>query len=222
MAKGGGGSGAVVEVSSCTGKPNQQWKWETKAAPGGSEGESGSGQKVTGQISSKAHPDMCIDDGDFPAPPGTDGDCAALTQGDAVEGPGISLVNAGNHGLCNPSSKPQPTEAFTYTKGVLSIGNGQCVAALRGKPSPYGPMQLWAKPLVGGAVAVLLANRGSSQDPAVSVTVDLSELPGLKSSEAYRVRDLWKHQPADGVLRGGKLMLKAASQGSEFFVISPN
>ena len=106
--------------------------------------------------------------------------------------------------------------------GTITVGNAQCVAALRGKPSPYGPMQLWAKPMEGGAVAVLLANRGPGNDPPVSVTVDLTELPGgLTATGDYTVRDLWKHAEANGALSGGKLTMKAASQGSVFYRIEP-
>ena len=54
------------------------------------------------------------------------------------------------------------------------------------------------------------------------VSTEATLKSGVKASGEYTVRDLWKHQPADGVLSGGRLTLKAASQGSEFFVISPN
>jgi hypothetical protein len=156
----------VVEVSACTGRANQQWKW----ADGGG--------KITGQISSKAKNNLCIDDGDFPAPAGTDGDCASLTHGDGGDGPGISLSNAGNRGFCDPSKSPKPTETFELVPetGAIHIGNGQCVAALRGKPSPYGPMQLWAKSLSSGAVAVLLANRGTDSSPAGTLQCDIDLL----------------------------------------------
>ena len=69
---------------------------------------------------------------------------------------------------------------------------------------------------------VLLANRGSGKDPAVSVTVDLSELPGgLTATGEYTVRDLWKHAEAAGALSGGKLTMKAAAQGSVFYRVEP-
>ena len=222
--------GTPVEVSACTGKPNQQWSWHT------SESENGDGAgQITGQISLKAAPDFCIDDGDFPAPAGTDGSCAALTHGDGGDGPGISLVNAGNNGHCDPSKNASATESFALSSagagggGTITIGTGQCMAAQRGKPSPYGPMQLWAKPLEGGALAILLANRGSAggaEADAVAATVSLSELPGGlgKAGAKYTVRDLWAHKdvPVAGVLsEDGALTLKAAPQGSEFYVITP-
>ena len=70
-------------------------------------------------------------------------------------------------------------------------------------------------------MAVLLANRGSTQGQPVSVTVDLSELPGFKASTHYTVRDLWKHKQVDGVLTANRLTLQAASQQSQFFLIIP-
>ena len=231
-AKGAAGAGSAVEVSSCTGKPNQQWHWKA----GGTAADDDGG-KITSQISSLAQPGLCIDDGDFPAPAGTDGNCVALTHGDGGDGPGVSLVNAGNNGDCDPSKPPKPTESFTLEPAAaaapgsgggdaLKVGNGQCVAVLRGKPSPYGPMQLWAKPLEGGALAVLLANRGSGGSKVpVSVTVQLSALPGrLKATGQYTVRDLWKHEqvPAGRVLSSsGALTMQAASQGSQFFIVTP-
>ena len=200
-------SGSAVGVSSCTGKPDQQWSWE---------------QSGNGQVISKAKPGLCVDDGDFPAPSGTDGNCAALTHGEGGDGPGISLVNAGNRGDCDPSSAAKPAESFALEAGQLKIGTGQCVAGLRGKPSPFGPMQLWAKPLSGGAVAVLLANRDAGGGPAVSVTVPLSELPGsLTPTGQYTVRDLYAHAEVGGALAAGALTLQAAPQGSQFVVLSP-
>ena len=54
------------------------------------------------QIKSVAKPGFCIDDGDFPAPPGTSGNCAAIARGDSGDGPGLVLTNP-NSGLCLPS-----------------------------------------------------------------------------------------------------------------------
>lgn len=57
---------------------------------------------------------------------------------------------------------------------------------------------------------------------SVSVTVDLSELPGeLDPSGDFTVRDLWEHREIPGALNNGALTLSAASQDSEFYVIRP-
>lgn len=204
------GSSAVV-VSACTGKLNQQWSWT---------GSSGS-------IESVGQPGRCIDDGDFPAPAGTTGNCATLTRTDGGEGPGLSLSNPGSSGSpCIPANKPAPGEAFALDGAALTVSD-QCVAGLRGRPSPYGPMQLWAKPLVGGAVAVLLANRGGGgggSGTPVSVTVSLSELPGgaALGHGGVVARDVWAHHdlPA-GTVRSGALSMAAAPGQSQFFVLRP-
>eukprot|EP01044_Picomonas_judraskeda_P003701 COSAG03_NODE_311_length_9123_cov_2.643506_8_plen_435_part_00 len=214
-------AGSAVEVSTCTGKSNQQWSWHTTLD------ERTASSKITGQIASKASPNLCIDDGDFPAPPGTDGNCIALTHSDGGDGPAVSLVNPGNNGHCDPSKPPGPDESFSLSTsdGTIAIGTGQCMAALRGAPSPYGPMQLWAKPLQGGAVAVLLANRGTTGG-VVEASVSLADLPGGLGTAGvkYTIRDLWMHRtiPSAGVLSAdGSLTMKAPPQGSEFFIITP-
>ena len=215
-------AGSPVEVSSCSGKSNQQWSWHT----GDGVNQLTTRSDITGQIASIASPSLCIDDGDFPAPSGTDGNCIALTHNDGGEGPGVSLVNAGNNGHCNPSKSAGADESFSLSTsdGTTTIGTGQCMAALHGKPSPYGPMQLWAKQMQGGAVAVLLANRGTTGD-VVKATISLAELPGgLKAGDNYTIRDLWKHQniPSARVLSDdGTLTMKAPPQGSEFFILTP-
>ena len=41
-----------------------------------------------------------------------------------------------------PSNQPKATEAFVLDGDRLTVGNGQCIAARRGKPSPFGPVAL--------------------------------------------------------------------------------
>ncbi len=62
--------------------------------------------------------------------------------------------------------------------------------------SQNGPVEVWAKPLSGGRMAVGLFNSGESPLPA---SVKFSE---LGYSGAVRVRDLWAHKDL-GVLKGG-------------------
>jgi alpha-galactosidase len=56
-----------------------------------------------------------------------------------------------------------------------------------------GPLEVWAKPLADGAVAVGLFNRGESKNP---VTVEFKDV-GLK--ESAKVRDLWSHKDLGSV-----------------------
>jgi alpha-galactosidase len=54
--------------------------------------------------------------------------------------------------------------------------------------SQEGPLEVWAKPLAEGGIAVGLFNRGESKNP---VTVNFKDM-GVKRSA--RVRDLWSHK----------------------------
>lgn len=51
-----------------------------------------------------------------------------------------------------------------------------------------GPLEVWAKPLADGSIAVGLFNRGESSNP---VMVNFKDI-GLPNSA--KVRDLWRHE----------------------------
>jgi alpha-galactosidase len=53
-----------------------------------------------------------------------------------------------------------------------------------------GPREVWMKPLAGGAVAILLLNRGEA--PA-EIEANWAQL-GWPASRNARVRDLWRHR----------------------------
>jgi hypothetical protein len=122
-----------------------------------------------------------------------------LTDDNGIYGPALELGNPESHGSpCEPSNDPTPAETFAVTAGGMLQVGGLCVAGLRGSPSPFGPLQLWGKPLAAGSIAVLLANRGASSGaadggrapptraagdgaqlplPPVTVRVNLADLP---------------------------------------------
>ena len=109
-------------------------------------------------------------------------------------------------------------------RGRLRVGDDQCVSTRRGRPSPYGPLQLWAKELTGGGVAVLLASReGPDGGTATAVTVPLTALPGglRPESGAYAVRDLWKHAAVAGALADGELTMEVAPGASVLYRLDP-
>jgi hypothetical protein len=88
----------------------------------------------------------------------------------------------------------------------------------------FVPTQLWAKPLVDGAVAVLLANRGGGGDPAVTINVAVADLPGVAASKVQRfnVRDVWQHKDiGKPVLSTDLLVMSAAPRNSAFYVLEP-
>ncbi|KAH0465373.1 hypothetical protein IEQ34_005476 [Dendrobium chrysotoxum] len=92
-------------------------------------------------------------------------------------------------------------------------------------------LEVWAGPLSGGKVAVVLWNRGSSQ---ASITVDFADI-GLNSSSVVGARDLWKvayimynnflffflsHQHSTTSAKG-KLTATTASHASKMYVLTP-
>jgi hypothetical protein len=74
---------------------------------------------------------------------------------------------------------------------------GPCLAAQRAPPNLFGPMQLWSKPQPGGAAAVFINSQGSTwgnqNDATTAASFKASEIPGLKQSASYKVRDVWNH-----------------------------
>jgi len=208
----GDAAGARVEVSRCTQQPRQRWTWPAAAA----------GATATGQIRSVSHPTQCVDDGDVPAPPGTTGACARLRSSWGFDGPAVELASPESNGApCEPSNAPAPDESVRVDGGALKVGAALCVAGRRGAPTPFGPLQLWAKPLAAGAAAVLLANRDSGGAADATVSVALSEVPGLAAAAAYSVRDLWLHAVVANATAGGAFNLTAAPGSTMFVVVSP-
>ncbi|PKU84049.1 Alpha-galactosidase [Dendrobium catenatum] len=76
------------------------------------------------------------------------------------------------------------------------------------KVKSNGNLEVWAGPLSGGKVAVVLWNRGSSQ---ASITVDFADI-GLNSSSVVGARDLWKHSTTSAE---GKLTATTAAHASK-------
>ncbi|XP_020675455.1 alpha-galactosidase [Dendrobium catenatum] len=82
------------------------------------------------------------------------------------------------------------------------------------KVKSNGNLEVWAGPLSGGKVAVVLWNRGSSQ---ASITVDFADI-GLNSSSVVGARDLWKHSTTSAE---GKLTATTAAHASKMYVLTP-
>jgi alpha-galactosidase len=55
-----------------------------------------------------------------------------------------------------------------------------------------GATEVWAKPMSDGSVAVVLLNRGRGP---VEIATTAQEV-GMKATDGYTVRDLWKHADA--------------------------
>jgi alpha-galactosidase len=82
------------------------------------------------------------------------------------------------------------------TPETLSIlTNGEVVAVdqdVKGaqgrRVAQEGPIEIWAKPLAGGSIAVGLFNRGESTNP---ITLSFKDI-GVQGSA--KLRDLWQHK----------------------------
>ncbi|CAL9165725.1 unnamed protein product [Musa hybrid cultivar] len=79
-----------------------------------------------------------------------------------------------------------------------------------------GGTEVWAGPLSGGTVAVVLWNRGSS--PA-TITAEWSDI-GLSSSTVVNARDLWAHSDTASVQ--GELTATVDSHACKMYVLTPH
>ncbi|XP_057459298.1 alpha-galactosidase-like isoform X1 [Actinidia eriantha] len=75
--------------------------------------------------------------------------------------------------------------------------------------------QIWAGPLSGNRVAVILWNRGSL---VATITVNWSDI-GLKPTTVVNARDLWAHSTQRSVK--GKLSAKVESHDCKMYVLTP-
>ncbi|XP_008800438.1 alpha-galactosidase [Phoenix dactylifera] len=106
------------------------------------------------------------------------------------------------------------------TKEILSnyevIAVNQDKLGVQGKKVKWGGSdEVWAGPLSGGRVAVILWNRGSSQ---TSVTANWSDI-GLDSSAVVDARDLWEHSTKSSVQ--GKITATLDAHACKMFVLTP-
>lgn len=197
---------ASVDVARCSNESRQRWlvnKDET--------------------ISPADAPHLCVDSGFSPPPNGTTGRCAALPAlppGLGFESLPVLLASSAN---CDASTSPPGEQHFSLDirRGVLHFG-GRCLAARHGVPNPFGPLQLWSKPLPGGAAAVLVMHRDAAGDP-VPVFVPLADLPGLdlKLGTKVGVRDLWAKKDLPPLDADGTLEISVAGGDSTFLLLAP-
>ncbi|CAE7605511.1 Slc12a5 [Symbiodinium natans] len=188
--------GRSVNVGSCTGQSHQQWKVDGAL------------------IRSLHHPGECVDSGVPEPPPETTGRCltvqvVGLPAGSEV-GPALELSDGD---ACDPSA---PAAYPVRFEGEQMYAGDLCLRALRGRPSPFGPLQLWGKPQPTG-MAVLLLNRGSDS-PSLSAQVQLIEL-GFEPSRSYHVRDLWARRDLPPVFQ--EMTMTAASGDSQLLLLTP-
>ncbi|XP_057759652.1 alpha-galactosidase-like [Arachis stenosperma] len=107
------------------------------------------------------------------------------------------------------------------TKELLS--NSEVIAVNQDKLGVQGKkvksnngLEVWAGPLSGNKVAVILWNRSSSK---AKVTASWSDL-GLKSATSVHARDLWEHSTTSSV--SGEISAELDSHVCKMYVLTPN
>ena len=99
-------------------------------------------------------------------------------------------------------------------KEVIAI-NQDKLGVQGNKKKSKNDLEVWAGPLDGGAVAVVLLNRGTS---AANVTAEWTDV-GLKSNSKATVRDLWKMKDV-GVMQNSVTAM-VTSHGVVMYKITP-
>jgi alpha-galactosidase len=83
------------------------------------------------------------------------------------------------------------TRSILLNKEVIAVDQ-DALGAQGHRLSKAGDLEVWVKPLSGGARAVLLFNRG---DAPATIRATAEQL-GWPARMHARVRDLWAHRPA--------------------------
>ena len=119
---------------------------------------------------------------------------------------------------------------FVFTEEqTLRLGNSsfpathRCIEASYAPPLEGSPVQVWMKPLSGGAVAVLAINSGTGTFntpglPDVELQLPLIEL-GLSSEATVAVRDIWQHEDLPEI--NNQLVLRVPKMNSVFCKLTP-
>ncbi|PKA60408.1 Alpha-galactosidase [Apostasia shenzhenica] len=114
---------------------------------------------------------------------------------------------------CDVRSMSNETFAILSNSEVIDVNQDEL--GVQGKKvKSKSNLEVWAGPLSGGRVAVVLWNRGASQ---ASLTADWSEI-GLNPSTVVDARDLWEHSTASAE---GNLTATVASHASKMYVLTP-
>ena len=115
---------------------------------------------------------------------------------------------------CNGGDNQQ----FVFADGLLVAGSGQCLAVRQGSPAGGAEVQVWAKTMSKGAVAVLVLNGVPRAQPPQTVTFTLQQV-GITSNSAT-VRDIWNHKDL-GAVTGSVNTGPIQGHDSVFYLITP-
>ncbi|XP_058100007.1 alpha-galactosidase-like [Magnolia sinica] len=115
---------------------------------------------------------------------------------------------------CDLRSLDDETLGLLNNKEVIAV-NQDKLGVQGKKVKKDGDLEVWAGPLSGHRVAVVLWNRGSS---TASITAKWTDI-GLKSSTVVDVRDVWTHSTIPSV--SGQLKATIDSHACKMYVLTP-
>eukprot|EP00268_Persea_americana_P044607 TRINITY_DN4509_c0_g1_i6.p1 TRINITY_DN4509_c0_g1~~TRINITY_DN4509_c0_g1_i6.p1 ORF type:complete len:231 (+),score=17.65 TRINITY_DN4509_c0_g1_i6:1601-2293(+) len=115
---------------------------------------------------------------------------------------------------CDLRSVDKVTLGLLNNKEVIAVSHDKL--GVQGKKvKKNGDLEVWAGPITGKRVAVVLWNRGSSQ---ASITANWYDV-GLPSNAIVTVRDLWVHSTVKSVR--GQLTATIDSHACKMYVLTP-
>ncbi|XP_044490693.1 alpha-galactosidase-like [Mangifera indica] len=115
---------------------------------------------------------------------------------------------------CDLRSMDKDTLEIISNKEVISV-NQDKLGVQGKKVKKTGDLEVWAGPLSGNRIAVILWNRGFSK---ATITADWSDI-GLKSSSVVDARDLWAHSTTNSVRE--KLEASVESHACKMYILTP-
>ncbi|KAG0458743.1 hypothetical protein HPP92_021871 [Vanilla planifolia] len=114
---------------------------------------------------------------------------------------------------CDVRSLSNETLAILGNSEVIAVNQDELGVQGR-KVKSNDKLEVWAGPLTGGKVAVVLWNRGYSQ---ATITAHWADI-GLNPSSAFYVRDLWEHS---SFYAEGNLTSTVSSHACKMYVLTP-
>ncbi|XP_058097775.1 alpha-galactosidase-like [Magnolia sinica] len=115
---------------------------------------------------------------------------------------------------CDIRSMDNVTLGLLNNKEVIAV-NQDKLGVQGKKVKQDGDLEVWAGPVEGGRVAVVLWNRGSSQ---ASITATWSDV-GLSSTAVVEARDLWAHSTTQSVRE--QITATVDSHACKMYVLTP-
>ncbi|CAN6463351.1 unnamed protein product [Victoria cruziana] len=115
---------------------------------------------------------------------------------------------------CDLRSMSNETLGLLSNKEVIAV-NQDKLGAQGKKVKKHSELEIWAGPLSGGRVAVVLWNRSPSKS---SITAKWKDI-GLKSDAVVDVRNVWAHSTRTSVRR--KLKVTVNTHACKMYVLTP-